>query len=336
MQISSTDRAEFQSFYQGLKERTNIFYMYFTSNLLHYAMESVSLVPVEINLVILSSGLSEEECRCTHRFFGRPHLNFSTKYHDTCIWDMLHRETKGNFGWLDVDCFVYNPELFCQMMDLTEDVALNATWARPYDYYGVDGLFANTYFLYVNSKILKAMTEKYPEISLIPRVFSDLEGEPIYGNYKYLTEEETRVLKERYPGVIHNPKGYDTTHHYQIMLRAEGHGIRRIRELNQLATYYSKELLHLGGCYRIHEATLDKGLRRVYFRFNMRYSYYLLHKYARQLPRQYDEFQRSFAENMKRNKLSTDIDDVLESVMQYAERNGIETSHIGVNAYDGF
>lgn len=335
MQISSTDYGKFQSFYQGLSVKNHIFYMFFTSNLLHYAMESVSLVPAEVNLVIITAGLTGDEIECIHRFFRRPHLNFDTKYHDTCIWEMIRRATEGNFGWLDVDCFVYNPQLFQEMMKISDRTALNTAWSRPYDYYGVDGLFANTYFLYVNADILQKMTEKYKDLTFVPRVFRDVEGEPIYGNYKYLSEGETEFLIEKYPNAINNPKGYDTTHHYQIMLMVEGYEVKRIRELNQLAVYYSKELFHLGGCYRIHEALLDKGLRRVYFRFNMRYSFYLLQKYIKQLPEQYLEFQKKFAENMERNKLSTDMEEVLDAVMKYSERSGINNSHIGVNTYDG-
>lgn len=336
MQISLSDYLKFQNFYHGLKVKKQIFYMFFTWNLLHYAMESIALVPAEVNLVILTAGLTQEEMECIHRLFRQPHLNFETKYHDTCIWEMIHRTTDRNFGWLDVDCFVYNSELFTEMTNISSHAAMNTVWARPYDYYGVDGLFANTYFLYINVDILKQMTKKYKDLSLVPRVFEDVEGKPIYGNYKYLSAKETEFLKEKYPGVNINKKGYDTTHHYQILLRTEGYEIKRIRELNQLGEYYSGELLHLGGCYRIHEEFLDKGLRRLYFRFNMRYSFYLLNKYMAQLPKQYLVFQKKFAENMERNKLSTDIDNVLDSVLNYSKRNGINMSHIGVNKYDGF
>ena len=74
----------------------------------------------------------------------------------------------------------------------------------------------------------------------------------------------------------------------------------------------------------IHRIILDHSLKRIYYRFNMRYSYYLLQKYMDVLPEQYKELQRSFAGNMNENKLSCDREDLESRILEYAQRNGLE------------
>lgn len=42
------------------------------------------------------------------KIIKRLHINFKNYCHDGDVWNIIALETTGDFGWLNVDCFVFN------------------------------------------------------------------------------------------------------------------------------------------------------------------------------------------------------------------------------------
>ena len=192
------------------------------------------------------------------------------------------------------------------------------------DSYGLEDLFSNMYLQFFRFEALKTVRERFGEVTMLPVVFDGTHNEMPYERYYVMPKEEQERLFALYPALRNDEKGLDTTHYFQLLMFAEGYTIKRVRKLSQMKQYYSGEALHLGGCHMIHRIILDHSLKRIYYRFNMRYSYYLLQKYMDVLPEQYKELQRSFAGNMNENKLSCDREDLESRILEYAQRNGLE------------
>jgi len=325
--IIPADLKLFQEFYANLESKKDIFYMYFTGNLLHYALESTALIPNEVNLVLITSDLTQREIQTIQKIIHRPHINLPNKYHDGYIWDMLIENNEFDFGWIDVDCFIFNPQIFKEMKIFTEDnIAINTVWARKYDEYCVDYYFANTYFLFVNISIYKHVTSLYHDVTMMPSVYNTQSDKIVFEAYKTIGRKLFNSLK-----IYYNKLDiclFDTTHLYQMLFYISGFKINRIRNLDQISTYYSQEALHLGGCHLIHRYILDDSLKRLYFRFNMRLSFHILYRNLFLLPEEYQRFFLLFKENMIKNKIDTNIDDVVEKIKSYAERNNINLSII--------
>lgn len=322
LSIEKSDYSMFVSVYQNLENKKNIFYMYFTTNLLHYALESTQFVPDNVNLVVITGGLEQEEIALIHRRMNIPTVHLSRRYNDGHIWEMLFNVNKHNFGWIDVDCFASSPDLFSDLVKIDDHTAINTVWARKHDYYGIDDYFANTYLQFININIAKNIMNKYPKLNLTP-VYINETVVRWYEVPRFLDEEEKAILIAAFPKCGKNQKGFDTTHYYQMLVMIEGFQINKVRELNQLAKYYSEEALHLGGCNMIHTYQMDKSARRIFYRFNMRYSYYLLIKYFHELPECYVHFKEEFDKTMTMNKLSTDLRDLVPKLLEYTQRNGI-------------
>src|SRR5207237_23505 len=47
---------------------------------------------------------------------------------DNSVLDFIFGVAEHNFGWLHIDCFVLNPQLFTEMATLAEDTVANCIW----------------------------------------------------------------------------------------------------------------------------------------------------------------------------------------------------------------
>lgn len=322
LSIDKTDYSKFVSTYNGLETQKDIFYMYFTTKLLHYALESTRYIPENVNLVLITAGLEQEEIDLINRKINYPAIHLGQRYNDGYIWEMLFAVNEYNFGWIDVDCFISALSIYADLVKIDENTAINTVWARKHDYYGIDAYFANTYMQFINIKIAKQIMEKYPKLSMTP-IYINEEVMRWYEVPRFLDENEKEFLISAFPKCGDNKKGFDTTHYYQMIVMIERFQIQRVRELDQLAKYYSNEAVHLGGCNMIHTYQMDKSARRIFYRFNMRYSYYLLVKYLHELPESYVQFKKEFDKTMANNKLSTDLQDLVPRIQEFFTRNNI-------------
>lgn len=324
MDVDENDKLAFAAFYRNLACKENIIFMYFSTGLLHFAVESCALVPKSGNLVLITTCLSEEEEKVVEEKIRRPHINFLNYYHDGDIWNLIVSEVTGNFGWLDVDCFIFNQNIFEEMTHFGEKIGINTLWVKSYACYCLENLFSNTYLQFFRYDVLKQVQAKFDQVSMLPIVFSNTYDDIPYERYYKIPKGEQEKLFLMYPALRNDKKGLDTTHYYQLLMFTEGYTINRVRELSQMKQYYSEEAVHLGGCHMIHVTKLDNSLKRIYYRFNMRFSYYVLLKHLAILPKQYEELREIFENNMRDNKLSCDREDLESHILEYAKRNGLE------------
>ena len=125
LSIEKNDYLMFISAYQSLENKKDIFYMYFTTKLLHYALESTQFVPENVNLVVITGGMEQEEIDLIHRKINIPTIHLGRRYNDGHIWEMLFNVNEHNFGWMDVDCFASNPGLFSDLVKIDDHTAIN-------------------------------------------------------------------------------------------------------------------------------------------------------------------------------------------------------------------
>src|SRR4051794_18755695 len=162
-QTARTDREErehlraFQAFYENLEDKKDVFYMFFTSGLLHWVTRSESFVPADVNLVLIGSALTDDEQRWVTEHLDRPFHHVDLAVDDITVWDFLFATCEENFGWLDIDCFVLNSQLFTEMADVAPDRSLNCIWAAETGY---GFTTAATHFLFMNVDAIKAVAAR--------------------------------------------------------------------------------------------------------------------------------------------------------------------------------
>ncbi len=320
------DKKIFSNFYDNLENQRDIFYIYFSKGLLYFALESISRVPENVNLLVIVSAAEQSEKESIAKYINRPVVYLEGHYPDMVIWEMLFEYNKYNFGWMDVDCFVFDSSIFTDLTILDDTIGINTVWAGQYTRYQIDCWLGNTFFTFYNKKVMNEIFDKYgyisPRIARFPnKNLSYLEKDC----YIDLSEEYIKFLKEKFPSFIENERGYfDTTHLYQIFVLLNGKKIGRVRNVDSLHEYYFKGALHLGGCNRIHEYRLDNPRTNNVFKFNMRFSFLLLKKYLPILPDSYKEICNIFVKTMEDNDINTDIDNLKSSVYRYMKRNNMD------------
>jgi len=274
---------DFQSFYSLLSNKTDIFYMFFTTEMLQWVTKSCAFVPEKVNLIIISAGLADEERIWVNENLLRPAFHIDKYVDDKTVWKMLFKVNQYNFGWLDADCFVLNSSLFREMTEFTDDVAINCMWTCRYEdylqrsneeyvYSYKDFRLLRTHFLFINIQIYKEMISR--DIPISPSTYTDklshagrgttarfeesLNG--LYSevlspaHYKALSAilPRTQEGKTRFHRIHYLDEELiflDTLHMYQILAHYYGYKLRSLRNLNVYSTiesYFSNEVLHVG------------------------------------------------------------------------------------------
>jgi catechol 2,3-dioxygenase-like lactoylglutathione lyase family enzyme len=255
--------AEFRAFYDGLPNKTDIVYMFFTAGLLHWAAKAIQYVPAEVNLVLLGSALPDDELDWLGTL-GRPVHHVRLHIDDKTAWEFLFAANQRSFGWLDIDCLVLEPRLFAEIRDLRSSDAMNTVWYQ-------DSAFgfplACTYFTFVNIDAVRAVQATGLDVS--PSVYSSrrfdrgVAGRACYSRplRRRLRDRLLRVLPADHRGLPTPPAGmtmFDTTVVFQLVSRTLGYDVRQVRGLARRGQHregpgtdayeeISDELVHIGG-----------------------------------------------------------------------------------------
>jgi catechol 2,3-dioxygenase-like lactoylglutathione lyase family enzyme len=252
---------EFRRFYERLPSTQNIFYMFFSEGLLHWVAKALSYVPRHVNLVLLGSALPQAEQEWITRHAGRPFHNIRLRIDDPTAWEFLFAVNRENFGWLDSDCLVLNGKLFDELSDIVPGTSANCAWSWDS---GHGFPLANTFFLFMNMAAIRALGER--DLAVSPSCYYyewaslGVPGRRCYGRRPSQAQLRSlsSILPEASPGRPATPYGmpyYDTTVMYQLLARASGYEVRRVRELEgfghirgrPVQDESSDELLHVGG-----------------------------------------------------------------------------------------
>lgn len=137
-----------RAFIDGLDQSSPPFYMFFTQGLLHWVRSAERLVPDDVNLVLIGSALPTEEQEWLQANTSRPLHNIELGVDDNTTWDFLFECNRHGFGYIDIDCFVLDPDIFRDLTTISPDVAVNAVWTYETD---AGQPIACTHFVFVNT-----------------------------------------------------------------------------------------------------------------------------------------------------------------------------------------
>ncbi len=263
----------FQEFYRQLPDKHNVYYMFFTGGLLNWVAKSVSQVPADVNLVLIGSALPDYEQQWVRDKLGRPFFHLDLRVDDVTVWEFLFATNEHSFGWLDIDCLVFNSALFEEMASVADKTYANGIWWQET---GLGFSVTRTYFQFVNIAAVNALRDAgfrvtpnhysfppYPlHNRLVPgrRCYSDVVTRPLRRQLRRLVPPDSADQ-----GVV-GPSGlfiggrtsgfFDTTFLFQAMARSMGFDGRMVRRLMWSDTRgideASDEVFHVGGISSIN------------------------------------------------------------------------------------
>nr|AGS49682.1 hypothetical protein [uncultured bacterium esnapd14] len=277
------DVRELQRFYRSLPEQRDVYYMFFTSGLLHWVAAAEAHVPPDTNLVLLGSALTDAEQAWIAANLRRPFHHVRTRLDDIAAWQYLFEVNRHNFGWLDIDCFVLNPEIFTELAAVPPQASMTCGWSMASDF-GFP--VAGTHLLFVNLAAIEAV--RSAGVDADPGTF-DWTGcarpLPQLGFNRVPNGRTRRLLRQVLPddgsGRLRFLSGgfYDTLMVYQVLARALGYPVHPIRALARRCTLpvdvdstdpahwpedVSNELFHLCGISYYRRFADNPGIHALY------------------------------------------------------------------------
>jgi hypothetical protein len=330
--------SKFQDFYDHLPDRRDLFYMFFSTGLLHWAARASRFVPKDVNLVVLGSGLSPEELAWAQQNIRQPFHHIALRVDDKSAWEFLFEANRHHFGWIDVDCFVLNPGLFHEMAQIAPDVSMNCAWTFP----GPNRQdILLTYFIFMNIDAIRAVAR---EIPITPCTYSYDPASrggrtaPHAPYARVLEPQQIQALgqflpldAQGRPACFSETSFFDTLQVYQFAARSLGYRLHKVRTLNPMVPA-SRELLHLS------KVSYYKGLRnstspkdRWLYKVVLRANYLLLDTMAGQvppLPESYGRLREELRAELQRLKVPVDPTSLREDLEAEMALIGVDASAI--------
>ena len=242
--LSQQHIQEFTRFYEGLSNHKDIFYICFCSKLLHYAKKSVSLIPENINLVLICQNMSDGEKQYIEQHFHRPVFYIDNIVDDNDVWYMLLQCNSNNFGWIDVDCFILKTDLLDELSRIDSKDALRGLWKFKDNNQKLYPLL-HSFCLYINLDVYRYLLQKYPDMQ--PYVYIGVhQKEPITKTeLRYLSPQFQMLADQFFFRQACPPFEFlDTLQLYQILSLENGFQLVRCREKTGV-----NDALHIGASY---------------------------------------------------------------------------------------
>ena len=324
--LEEAQMSRFLSFYDRLPNKENIFYMFFTSGLLHWAVRTSKLASRAGHVVLLGAGLGENEISWIARHSDLPFHHILGPADDKTIWELLFRTNLHNFGWIDVDCFVLNPELLVEMTQIDRDVLANCVWSFPYH----DLHLLATYFIFLNAEVIRDVTAQLP---VTPCTYSY----EMTGDSRTVPATTCRVLTgeivERLAQVLPAEAGgrprypfadnfFDTLQVYQLVAQTMGYRLHRVRPLHLQNT---DEIVHVGkvSYYTDRWDHRDLPQNRQYYIFLLQTEILMLKDLRDSLPDRYELRWRKLLSELARLGLKPDLELIEQTTRGMLARIGI-------------
>ncbi len=248
-QVQAPHLEEFRSFWQALGDRRDVFYLFFTSGLLHWAVRSLRRIPRGVNVVLIGSHLKPEEVDWIHRHVETPFHHVVLPVDDKTIWEFLFATSGENFGWLDVDCLVVEPALFEEMRQIPSDALANTVWSYPVP--GGHEMLC-TYFVFLNAEAIRTVVG---EVDVSPCTYSWETTQMSRLSPWASCRRPPPAIAQRLASCIpQGPDGrpvylsersfYDTLQVYQLVAQTAGYRVNHLRRLPRNKP--SPEIAHVG------------------------------------------------------------------------------------------
>lgn len=191
----------------------NPFAMIIMPGTLHVAELAASYCPKDIHLIIILNGLSAWE-----RNWAVKHLKSAVTVrsgfahpHDKTL-EILVRNLPSDFGILDSDMLVLNPDCFRRIQLLGEGVAMNTYFILKNERTGL--AIPQTFFLFFNLKIVTNVINKY-RVGFVSYFWQDL---PVLAQRRLA---QLGLGPDNYPHSFKN--AFDTLQAVMMLCLAEGH-----------------------------------------------------------------------------------------------------------------
>jgi len=249
--------------------------MFITSGMLHWLIKSLQYVPSHVNIVIIGAELTEEEKQWIAANSNRPFHSVDRYMDDKELWEYLFLINRSDFGWLDVDCLVINPQLFSDITGIAETTAIQGLWSYPLASItpcppsDATLRLLRTFFLYINNTALRKITSS---LTISPCAYTDIPStigrgsSSTYFRHRYenciLSDAHknilSRILPRDHAGTLIYPVRnvdnqdiifFDTLVLYQLLATEFGYTMNYVRDLETYSTadrYYSNEAIHVG------------------------------------------------------------------------------------------
>jgi hypothetical protein len=308
--------ADFREFHAGLPRRDKAIYMFFTTDLLHWLSRALKFVPADANLVLIGSDLTPEEEEWIRTYSGRPFHAIAPRVDDVAVLDLLFTVSDADFGWLHVDCFVLNPSLCREMMDLPDDVAFNCIWSQP----GANGVETlHSAFVGVNHRVMEAVRARGIEVSPLPYHYQEgshmgrtMTDRKLYSRVP--APEQIELLRKVLPagpgGLPQYPGGSDYFQVmvlYQLVANALGYRLHHVRRLVRdgagTSANYSNDIIHVNGVatYKRYKSA-GAGAQKIGNRFYpllLQADHAILSLLPSDAPARYAELRRELEEDLR-------------------------------------
>lgn len=316
---------DFQRFYRGLSDQRDIFYVFFTTDLLHWVVRNLEMVPDDVNLVLLGAKLAPEEVRWVEENVSRPFHHVEVPADDKTIWELLFQTNRRHFGWLDIDCFVLEPELFSAMADIAPDVLANCAWT----YKGSARCeILKTYLVFMNVDVIRETTTRFPVSSCTYSFERARYGRStLYGFNDVLTPEMIERLREFVPpgpdgkpSFISEEEFFDTLQVYQLLACSLGYRLHKVRPstIHNDAVHVGKVSYYNTGW---SQGTLPEN--REIFELIQRVDYLVLSESYDRLPERYAERWHQITREFPGLGVPTEIEAVRESLVRILTVGGM-------------
>jgi catechol 2,3-dioxygenase-like lactoylglutathione lyase family enzyme len=338
----SAHLASFRRFYQRLGDNRDIYYLFFSEGLLHWVSKSLSCIPAATNVVLLGTALPAAEVAWLQEHAGRPFHHVRLRIDDLIAWEFLFAVNEANFGWVDSDCLVLNPDLFGELARVDPGTSLNCAWSWDS---GFGFPIANTFFMFVNAHVISALRRQ--RIAVTPSTYRySIANQHIPGRNCYV-RRPTRAQLTRLRTIVPagpdlrpaTPQGmsyFDTTVMYQLLARTRGYPINQVRDLagfghlqgRAVQDESSDELLHIGAISKadvLDEFSTHFHSRDIYLRYLI--AEYLVLDGATTLPARYADRMAKVTAALGRNGLTPSAAE--EMVRQHlAQERGLSAAAV--------
>jgi hypothetical protein len=295
-------RRAFERFIASLPARPRPLFMFFTTQLLHFVAKTLEFLPRDQHVVLIGAALTQDERDWIDREIGRPFHHIDRYVDDRVVWDFLFTSAPGDFGWIDVDCFVQDPRLLPDLFAFERDAAINCVWS--YRTHGGHRILC-THLVAINHEVLTRVRALGIPTSPINYSFEPTRRSGYRHSYtRRPTRSQVRLIsgllpingngRPLYPSAIPekgNLAYFDTLTMYQLCAEGLGYRLQPLRDLqgtNTLERHFSDEVVH------INAASYYRGFKhsqnpeyRPYYRMLLPFDYLLLRSQVAGLPRQY-------------------------------------------------
>lgn len=286
----------FVRFYEGLENQRDIFYMPFSSGLLHWVTLTASFVPESVNLVLVGWDLRPEEVTWIQQHIARPFHHIELAVDDKTVWEFLFHVNRQNFGWMDVDLCVLNPRILEEMAAVDPGTSINCIWSYR-TRQGLDILC--THLLFVNAEAIRRLRREGFRTS--PCTYSykgDRLGRHLpHGYSKKPTKAEIALLRKllpsgedrcpSYPSADQRKFGFecfDTMVLFQLVCQSFGYRLHKVRGLSGISAtpgHYSDELIHVNGVSYYGDFEHEKDIFGMLYRLILPFDYLVLDSMCR-------------------------------------------------------